>query len=37
MLNRQLHGELLSVHKINQAFPGTPRVSKRFLDTLANF
>ena len=25
MLNRQLHGELLSVHKINQAYPGTPR------------
>src|SRR6202163_306645 len=29
MLNKQLHGELLSVHKINQAYPGTPRVSKR--------
>ena len=29
MLNRQLHGELLSVHKINQAYPGTPRVSER--------
>ena len=29
MQNRQLHGELLSVHKISQAFPGVPRVSKR--------
>ena len=28
MLNRQLHDELLAVHKIGQAFPGTPRVSK---------
>ena len=29
MLNRQLYGELLSVHKISQAYPGTPRVSER--------
>src|SRR6202171_2789827 len=29
MLNRQLHGELLSVHKISQAYPGIPRVSER--------
>ena len=29
MQNRQLHGELLSVHKINQAYPGLPRVSER--------
>jgi hypothetical protein len=28
MQNKQLHDELLSVHKISQAFPGTPRVSK---------
>ena len=30
MQNRQLHGELLSVHKISQAYPGIPRVSERF-------
>src|ERR1700738_2694479 len=29
MQNRQLHGELLSVHKISQAYPGIPRVSKQ--------
>ena len=29
MLNRQLHGELLSVHEISQTYPGAPRVSKR--------
>ena len=28
MLNRQLPGELLSVHEISQAYPGAPRVSK---------
>jgi len=30
MQNRQLHDELLSVHKISQDYPGVPRVSKRF-------
>ena len=34
MQNRQLHDELLPVHKISQAYPGTPRVSKRFLGLL---
>src|ERR1700689_4202269 len=29
MQNRPLHGELLSAHKINQAYPGVPRLSKR--------
>ena len=28
MLNRQLQGELLSVHEIGQAYPGAPRVSE---------
>ena len=29
MQNRQLHGELLPVHEISQAYPGTPSVSER--------
>jgi hypothetical protein len=28
MSNRQLHGEFLSIHKISQAYPGVPSVSK---------
>ena len=28
MSNRQLHGELLPIHKTSQAYPGVPSVSK---------
>ena len=32
-----LHGELLSVHKISQAYPGTPRVSERSCSCSTSF